>query len=662
VKKEEVDGVKKEDGDSPKRKQPDDDAIQVNLPVKTEPQEEVCDDNQPPIKRERLAEDAPKVANPLTSGAVKKLVENKGIDPPRLQVLEIERRDNHKRHKIQLSDGDNIVFGMTNTELHPLFESGAIVPGVVLTLQVWVRNVVGDKTMMSVLQVGDVTEPMERIGNPELVEAPANDPAARLVGSAKKAPSGVAQRPPDEVTAGRGPGAPPVRNTVQDLHETRPMGRLVGRVVERRGPFAFKGKRQGSLMKCIFEDDTGRISATTFSKEMIAKMQEVELHTVVSFTDPKGTVQKANPQYQVEGCVTNELKISGEGSFSPVTDEDELGAVQGAFKSKDATETVPLRNLSTMDAKASVPLVVGLVVRVQPNVTNVPKRDGSGSFEKRQIDLVDETGATRVDLFGKLATLPVWDGIKKQGVVAIELHNGTVNEYNGTFSLTAWDGSATVRVLELEEDERAMALATWLVRGVDVANAEDGVATATGSAAFLADVAAHDQRELFYPSCPRDPTHQRRLEACGGQDAESGKGKEEAKVKKEESGGGDDKKYKCPKCPDDAPIINLKTDPVIWRWSFNATLRDETGETVATVFDEQGKILMGISATQFRALSSSEERRLHVASRKFRMFDAIVLVEPTPTQNGTGAVRMRRTLLSATLVGGPSGEAMDLSE
>lgn len=615
-----------EDGGDNKRKHPE------QVQVKAEEEEEA-----PPVKRERLAEHA------LTSGAVKKLVENKGMDPPRLQILEIERRDNHKRHKLKLSDGESIAYGMTNSTLHPLFESGTIAPGVVFSLQQWVRNTVGGNTVISVLDISDVTPPCDTIGQPEMIDAPAIDPAASLVGSAKKAPSGVAQRPPDEVTAGRGPGAPPVRNTVHDLHESRPMGRLVGRVVEKRGPYAFKGKRQGSLMKCIFEDDTGRIGATTFSKDMITKMQNVELNTVVSFTDPKGSVQKANPQYQIEGCVTNELKISGEGRFSPVGDDDDAGTLdtlRSLFQSKDVI--TPLRNLSTLEIKAKVPMVLGLVVRSQPNITDVAKRDGSGSFAKRQIDIVDETGATRVALFEKLAKLPVWEDKTRPSMMAIELCNATVDEYNGTYSLTAWDGSASLRVLDLEEDERALKLATWIVRGVDVANTEDGVSTATGSAAFLADVAeAMSEKGMVYPSCPRDPTHQKRLEQV------------EIKTENNEKVYAS-KMYRCPKCPDAGDEkqkwIDLETDPVIWRWSLSATFRDETGETVVTAFDEFGRVLMGMSATQFRTMAP-DAQKLHVASRKFRKFDTLILVEPTPTQNGTGAVRMRRTLLSATIVG-----------
>lgn len=584
-------------------------------------------------KRERLEE------HQLTAGAVKKLIGNKGIDPPRLQIVGVERRDNHRRHKLQLSDGESIVYGMSNTTLHSMFESDAIVPGVVFTLQVWVTNVVGDQTMVSVLSIGDVTKPCETIGSPVIIDAPAIDPAASLVGSAKKAPSGVSQAAPDEVTAGRGPGAPPVRNTVQDLHESRPMGRLVGRVVEKRGPFAFKGARKGSLMKCVFEDDTGRIGATTFSKDMIAKMQEVEMNTVVSFTDPKGFVQKANPQYQIQGCVTNELKISGDGSFDDVTEESELGDIQSAFRSKDVI--TPLRNISLQEPKAKVPFVLGLVVRVQPNITDVPRRDGSGSFAKRQIDVVDETGAVRVALFGALAKLPVWD--EGRTVSAIELSNATVDEYNGTFSLTAWDGTSSVRVLDLGEDERAMKLGQWLVRGVDAVNVEDGVATATGSAAFLADVTA--ENGLVYPSCPVDPTHQRRLEQVTIKSEKSEKLEEQVYASK---------MYRCPKCTDveggDKTWIDLETDPVVWRWSLTVTLRDETGETTVTAFDEHGKVLMGMTALQFRALSP-EAQKLHIASRKFRKFDCIVLVEPTPTQNGTGAVRMRRSLLSASIVG-----------
>lgn len=113
----------------------------------------------------------------LTRGAIRKLVCRDGdTDPPRLHVLKVERDlptvDNWPAWRIQLSDGDDCIFGWITNEC---LARAQIKHGAVLTLLRWEVRLHDypffDTTTATllVLQVSDVTLGIRTIGDPELV-------------------------------------------------------------------------------------------------------------------------------------------------------------------------------------------------------------------------------------------------------------------------------------------------------------------------------------------------------------------------------------------------------------------------------------------------------------------------------------------------------------
>lgn len=553
----------------------------------------------------------------LDTGAVEKLAKGLGIDAPRLQVVKLSQRPSNRRHLLELSDGVHTITAYTQTALDHLVVGGQIDVGTIFRLTQRVLNIaVGGKLAISILGIDDIQSTSTILGSPVPIDIAGRDPALSLVGSPKRAPSGVMQQPPDRVDAGLGPGAPITQNDVGSLHPSRSFGAIVVVIERIKGPFAFKSGK-GSVCKLVVRDGDLLLDIASFNKDCIGRMQTLTLGDVYTIEDRKATVKRGDERYRTENAIEYEVVLGGEAQFTHVKDDE--GGAEKKGDEKNMKKKTTIRDIhERFEVKSTVDAVSAVVVRVQRDVSSIQRRDGSGAFAKRRLYVVDDSGeAIEVSLFGKNATNPLWDTITIP--TPISIRNAMVDAAFGgdgtKRALSAWDRCTII--IEKPEGSKLM---EWVNRGVNDANTEDGSSTVCGGIAFVTCISIH--QDSMYLSCGKNSAHMQMLTILP------------------------DGNVVCPACPDG--FNTMKESDAVWRWRFVVEFSDDTGSVAATAFDAEARAILGIDAKHFKNLNDSEKETF-ISSRKYTQVQVAVSVEPIVDRN-TGITRVRRTVSCVSIL------------
>lgn len=548
----------------------------------------------------------------LTTGAIKNILNKHGVHSPRLQVLSVEKRST-KRHRLVVSDGECRIDAYLNSQLHGLVDSGMLCEHALFTLKDWAVHTGHTRPALIVAGVEDCVG-----GDASMCDAAEDVPAstppmptrAQSLGADVVAPSGRVQNAPEAVLAGVGPGDAVRRRSVSELRPGQGMGTLEGRLVLRGAPKMFRNGL-GKLVNVHLEDTTGRVRMTGFNDKVVNLiLEQTVLGDVYRVVDTRAQVKECNPQYRDALCIDLEITLSSDVRFTPLTEAEAAGTAP------PKAAPIPISDALALPEGATVPCIKAVVIQVENAPKEFPRKDGTGVVRRRQIELADATGVVRVALFGAKADMCFTDEGKKGLPPTVMLTDGSINDYNGTRSLTYGDRS---NVVVVDEDPE---LTRFLTRGVRAISA---CASTTGTVvmghAFLSLVAKPPSKDdVVYPACPLDETHMHAL-TRHSDDAKDG--------------------YDCPKCnPDALPIVI----PPKWRWGVAATLTDETGSHTVTVYEPHALALVGgVDAETYRASPDPAV----LSSMQFREFRYMVRVDAIP--DAVGAVRMVSRVLHMSL-------------
>ena len=561
----------------------------------------------------------------LTADGVRTIVgmgatsENPAFQPV-FQVISIKRvgsaNDTVARFRAVLSDGTYFVQGMLASQINHIVENNELTVNGFIKVVDFMNNNIQGKNVVIMLKVEILSNPGDRIGQPEDIEkqgaaALANrgsttttapmynrtnqvDPASKgggAYGSPVKTGSNPYTSPKNPYSPAKSRSSAPIVHRgasgtpggtqftlISQLNLYQNRSTIKARVVSKGDIRTWSNaKGEGSLFSVEFLDSSGMDIRATMFKEAVDKFYNL-LEVGKVYTVSGGRLKVANMQYNT--CKSNfEMSIDQNSEIHLVDDEGDIQS--------QSFEFVKISDLEQVEEKKNVDVLA--VVQEIGDVQSLTSKKNGKELQKTDLTLVDDSGVQiKLTLWGASA-INAKNEIALNQVVAFR--RARVSDYGGK-SLSGGDGVfVEPKIPETE------ALQQWWVSQGSHGGAIKSLSSSGGGGGkmdsfenrkIITDIKksgmgysekgdyicfkAHfsflkkdKEGGAWYPACPN------KEEPC----------RQRCKVTQTTDGN-----WQCDRCHGNYPDCTR-------RWIFSGTVQDDSASTWVSVFDDQAQTLFG---------------------------------------------------------------------
>lgn len=510
-------------------------------------------------------------------------------------------KDGQERFRVVLSDVNNFIQCMIATQSNHLVHSGSLSKNCIIRLNAFQPNVVKGKKILVILDLEVLEAYQDKIGQPQAL-----DPAP-------EAQDGQAQQAqqPQGVSANGFYGAKPAQQQPVQAPQRSLPSRANGSSnashgnlypIEALSPYAHKWtikarcthksdvkewhnkNGQGKLFSVTLMDDSGEIRATGFTDSVDA-LYDVFQENQVYYISAPCAVKLAKKQFST---VNNDYELTFERETVVEKAENTDDVPQVRYNFTPIGELTSVENQTTIDT-------IGVLKEVG-EVSEITSKTTSKPYAKRELTLVDSTlSSVRLTIWGNTATQ--FD-VQPESVVAFK--GVKVSDFGGRSLSLLSSGSMTV---DPDIDE-AHKLKGWY----DAQGRQDNF-TAYSAASVAGGGVSSKNQEFHTVQQVRDENLGLRSEEEADyfsvratvvyvrQENTSYPGcrtKEPKECNKKliETNPGE---WSCERC-------NTSFDAPEYRYILSVSVADHTGQMWLTCFNEQGKVVMGISANELEDL------------------------------------------------------------
>jgi replication factor A1 len=533
----------------------------------------------------------------LSRGAVQQIFNNEELDSPVLQVIDLKTLTNGKIRTV-LSDGDHFLMGMFATQLTQLVTSGEMCVNSLISLGTYSLNDMGGKKVMIVLKVNVVQKDCDKIGDPKDIVTGASSGG----GSSHAPPAAQPQfqqqpkQAPPMASYGQQPAASSSKPMSQGAVQRADPGQLF-QPIESLNPYQNRwtikakitnkgdmktwnnARGSGQLFKIELRDEKGGEIAGCFFKDAADKFFPLlEVGNVYTFSN--GRLKVANKQYN--SCNSDYEITFNSDSDIRLCDQDDAIVTVYNFRGLDTLESAEPN--TTCD-------VVGVVKRFGDVQELISKKTGNQLY-KRDVFLCDASGSeVALTLWGDKAQE---DEAQWSGNPVLAIKKAKISEYMSGISLGTLQTSMLTLNPEIPEKDNLMSW--WHGGGATMDTKKIG--GGGGGGGGMRDTSLKSRKLV---SAIKDEG----LGYSEKGDYITVKGTVDYIIRKENDNGGmsipcyvsdPDTKYKCTEASDGSWFCE-RLDKTIQnpqrRYIMSASIKDHTGSTLATFFDDQAKQLLG---------------------------------------------------------------------
>lgn len=356
-------------------------------------------------------------------------------------------------------------------------------------------------------------------------------------------------------------------------------------------------KGEGKLFNVNFLDTSGEIRATAFN-EMATKFNEILQEGRVYYVS-KARLQPAKPQF------TNlthpyELSMDRDTVVEECYDESNVPKTHFNFTKLSAIQNQEAN--STVD-------VVGIIQTVSPQFELTSK--AGKKFDRRDIEIVDDSGySITVGLWNQQAVdfnLPEGSVIAFKGIRVTDFGGKSLSmgftstmipnpEVPEAYTLKGWYDTKghTETFSSLKQEPGAVSsgahLAKFISQRITIAAAQKENLGRSEKGDFFnvkAAVSFLKVDNFAYPACSNDNCNKKVLEQPDGT-------------------------WRCERCDTNNPGPD-------WRYMLTLSIIDETGRMWVTMFNDQGKQLLGIDANELVALKNTDPKAFTETTQNIQM-------------------------------------------
>ena len=514
----------------------------------------------------------------LKPGTVKALYNNQRNNPlyssPVLQVIglvKLPMGPNEKpRYKANVSDGQHYMKAVFSSELTSIFEEGTIKRFSLIRTALFTLRPKENNNYLYIQSVSEFEASSSVIGQPINIVTgkPSTEPS---LGAEPAKPENIpntsttTKRMATELESGKKPKETLEVITIKELNPFIGRWMIKGRVLFKSEMRTFNSARgDGKLFSFEVSDGSARVKVVAFSQVADIFYPLIEVHKTYKIS--QGLIKMANKKYSSNNF-DYEIQLEKNSEVIPI-DDAELPANHFDF--------VKISDLTIGNGLVDV---AGVIKEVFPYSTVTTKSSGRDIL-KRNIILMDETGTTRLTIWGAKAE----EEFKPGDVIAVNFLK--VGEYDGVNLST----TGTTQIISNFSGPEAISLNRWYQEtGKDIVIEKPKKAQLAKTIASLkegeqeyanirATVLFLKEEALFYDSCPSLTCNK--------------------KVTFEEGSG-----YRCERC-------NYVYETCGNRYMLSMNVGDYTGQIWITLFDEVAAALFGMPATDLKALSETDPMEL----------------------------------------------------
>lgn len=366
-------------------------------------------------------------------------------------------------------------------------------------------------------------------------------------------------------------------------------------------------KGEGKLFSFEVADKTGQIKCVAFSESVDAFFPVIEAGRVyeisnVSVKPANKKFSNANSDFEIQLEKNSEVRVA---------DDDGIPKYSFSFI-----------KISDLGSVGGIVDCLAIIKEIYPISKIVVKSTGKET-SKRDLIIIDQTGNCRLTIWGVKAE----EEYEKDSIICIKsVKVGDFNGINlGTISssiiLSNIDLAESVELLAWFQDEGKNVIVEKPKRSPKrsfISEVKDNgleYANIQASTMFL------KTEGLFYDSCPSENCNK--------------------KVSQEDNG-----MYRCEKC-------NYTFDKCNHRYMINLHVGDFTGQLWVTLFDEHGKALLGVTATELKEINDQNPEDVHnlikgVMSKEYQFKIR------TKEENYNGEIKLRSNCMELGFVDYPT--------
>lgn len=523
---------------------------------------------------------------------------------PTLQLLSIRKvvaGGSSDRYRLVYSDGKHHCQSMLATKLNSSFEAQNFTAKCIIKLTRCAINPVQNKKLIITLGIEKLEDYPDKIGSPvslDTSEATTNAGAASMdvdtpshtsaaVPVPAPAPKPQVQQQPKQAsgTSSLPPGFAPL-HPIEALSPYSNKWTIRARVTQKSDIRTWSNARgEGKLFNVNLMDDTGEIRATGFNEavdSLYHKLEEGKVYWVA-----KARVQLAKKQFS---NLANEYEISFERGTEVIPCEDEAAVPKLKYN------FLELSQLESVEKDAMVD-VLGVVTEVKP-IESITVKSTQKMLSKRDVIIADKSGSSvRLTVWGKQAETfqaennPVvaFKGVKVGdfGGRTLSLVSSSTMSFHPDIpeahALQGWyssegqsfnfksqsaggGGGGGPSSFRREEMKTLQA-----IKEENLGMNDDGRADFFTTRATIIHIKADN---VMYPACGSDNCSK--------------------KVNEEHDG------WRCEKCNKTFPKPN-------YRYIMSISVADHTQTAWLQAFNEQGEMILGMTASNLHDIKESDE-------------------------------------------------------
>lgn len=521
-------------------------------------------------------------------GTVQALFYNQTSNPlyekPVLQITALSKfayGDNQRvRYKANLSDGNYYMKGIFSTEMSNAIENNEIKLYSVVKIGKFTVRAKENCNYLYIVSVDDIRGYEHEMGHAVNI----------ITGKQSLEPSSVVKREEEiqkENIKPKQAAIPvmPYTEPEKGVEKRQKMDSQDGEITEikkifpHKKTFKFKGrvvakseirrfntqKGEGRIFSFEIADKTGQIKCVCFNESVDAFYPVIENNKV--YTISNVTVKPANKKYSSNNS-DFEIHLEKHTEVVRVEDDDVPKYIFKFVKIVD------------MSSVGGVVDCLAVIKDVYPASKVVLKATGKESC-KRDLQIIDETGNCRLTIWGARAE----EEYEKDSVICIK--GAKVGDYNGVNLSTI---SNTQITINLDIPESVELLAWYQEAGKDIVIEKP---KKTPRRNFISEV---KEQSLEYATIQASVVYMKEeglyYEACPSENCNK-------KVSMEDNG-----VFRCEKC-------NYTFDKCNYRYMINLHVGDFTGQSWVTIFDGNGKGLLGVTAEELKEMGENNPEDVH---------------------------------------------------
>ncbi|KAM0681595.1 Replication factor A protein 1 [Glugoides intestinalis] len=522
------------------------------------------------------------------SGTVQALFYSQKSNPlysnPVLQITGLSKfsfgPEEKHRYKANLSDGTNYMKAVFSSELASKFDDNEISKFYVIKLGSFTVRPKDSNNYLYIQSLAEYEMYDYEIGHP--VNIASGKQSLEPTETARVAKEAYKEKAPQNAYQNTNQVS---YNNIQDEHVKKQKQSDDDDIVEikkifpHKKIFKFKGrvvskseitkfntqKGEGRVFSFEIADTSGQIKCVAFSENVDAFYPIIDNNKVYMISNV--LVKPSNKRYS-QNTSDFEIHLEKNTQIVKIGDEDIPKYIFKFIK------------LSDLPSVGGLIDCLAIVKEVYP-ASKIKMKATGKETSKRDMLLVDQTGNCRLTIWGQKAE----EEYETDGVICIR--SAKVGEYNGVTLTTV---TVSQIIMNIDIPEAVELLAWYQEEGKDIVIEKP---KRVPKRSFISEVKEHSleyatiqasiiylkEDGLFYEACPS--------ESCN------------KKVSMEDNG-----IYRCEKC-------NYTFENCNYRYMISLHLGDFTGQMWATIFDDGGKSLLGVTAAELKEMSEANPENVH---------------------------------------------------